>query len=67
MNIINMPGFTADKSLYNSGKKYNMPRAATKRSSAAVVPQMKVECTRRCQLKCNSYFCWWTNCYDLCF
>lgn len=67
MKTMNMPGFTAENSLYTSGRKHNMESKTTKRSNSEVVPQMKAGCVRRCQKKCNSYFCWWTNCYDLCF
>ena len=41
MNTMNMPGFNADNSLYYSGRKYNMPSAATERSSSVVEPQLR--------------------------
>jgi hypothetical protein len=85
MNAMNMPGFTAENALYNSGRKYNMPSSATERSSSGVAPQAgpgfgaigagagdvitidPVQCKTRCRLACNSYFCWWTDCYKICF
>lgn len=40
MNTIkNIPGFTAEKALYNRGRKHNMSSSTTKNSSSGVVPQ----------------------------
>jgi hypothetical protein len=41
MKNMNMPGFTADTSLYNSSRKYNMPSAANERSSSVIRPQLR--------------------------
>jgi hypothetical protein len=40
MNIIKLPGFSADKSLYSGGRQYSMPHVNAERSSGGVEPQV---------------------------
>jgi len=42
MNTLNMPGFTADNSLYYSGRKYTICQVRSpERSSSAIGPQLR--------------------------
>lgn len=77
MNTMNMPGFTADNSLYCSSRTYNMPNAIFEISSSTIEPQIGItqvrsrgpiiiepeECITRC------YFIGGVPiiCYEVCF
>ena len=81
MNTMNMPGFTAESSICNSTRDYNLPILAKKRNST-VVPQAMIgggfgtgsgitiepeQCIIRCYWRCTRYGCYPTNCYEVCF
>ena len=59
---MNMPGFTADNSCYNSGRKYNMLSAATESSRSVIGPQLRAGgggLSNKCDDK-------WGDCYIDC-
>ena len=82
MNTINMPGFTAENALPESGRKYNSGAgSATEIRSHGVIPQAFAtqlggglgeitiepeQCFLRCRWRCSRYGCYPTDCYWLC-
>jgi hypothetical protein len=83
MNTREMPGFTAENALCESGRKYDIGAgSATERSSSGVIPQALAtgfggglgeitiepeQCYLRCRWICGRYGCYPTDCYWVCF
>lgn len=79
----NMPGFTAENALSESGRKYNIGAgSATERSGSGVITQAAAarfgggfgeitiepeQCDLRCRWKCGRYGCYPTDCYWVCY
>ena len=69
MNTINMPGFTAEASLYKASERYNMARTVAMANDQKIVPQriricghVDTECLNGCLAGGGGRACWAACC-----